>query len=153
MKSKDVYEKFTNITKELLDSVCVGDLIRINDWKKPLRVKGVSKDYFVMATKQFGKCVYSVCEKKPWKGTRHNSMVGGMFHVGTDGWVFGSPIWLDFNEDGKYDFDNPEATKAYLDSFELPEGEEEHSFISPRRAVPIETLYIKKAGIKGRRII
>lgn len=145
MKDKSGYEKFTDVTKELLDSVCVGDLIKINDWKKPLRVKGVSKNYFVMATKQFGECVYSVCEKKPWKGTRHNSMVGGMFHVGDDSWIFGSSVWLDFNEDGRYDFDNPEAVKAYLDTFELPEGKEEHSSLSERRAVPINTIYIKKA--------
>lgn len=145
MKDKASYKKFTDVTKELLDSVCVGDLIKINDWKKPLRVKGVSKNYFVMATKQFGKCVYSVCEKKPWGGTKHNSMVGGMFHVGDDDWIFGSSAWLDFNNDGEYNFNNPEAVNAYLNTFELPEGEEGRSALSERRAVPIYTFYIKKA--------
>ena len=62
---KNGYEQHTTITKELLDGIKVGDLIKVNDWKKPLRVKGVSDNYFVMATKQFGDTIYSVCEKKP----------------------------------------------------------------------------------------
>lgn len=57
------YETHVEITKELLDSIKVGDLIKINDWKKPLRVMGVSKNYFVMAVKQFSDTVYSACEK------------------------------------------------------------------------------------------
>lgn len=138
------YKAFTEITKELLDGVAVGDLIKVNDWKKPLRVKGVSKDYFVMATKQFGETVYSVCEKKPWGGIRHNAMIGGMFHVGTDGWIFGSPVW----SGSGYDFDDAEKTKKYLETFELPEEAEDHSFISPRRAIPIFEIYIKREGEK-----
>lgn len=86
---KNGYEQHTTITKELLDGIKVGDLIKVNDWKKPLRVKGVSDNYFVMATKQFGDTIYSVCEKKPWGGIRYNAMVGGMFHVGRDSWTFG----------------------------------------------------------------
>lgn len=129
------YEKHVEITKELLDTIKVGDLIKINDWGKPLRVKGVSENYFVMATKQFGDTIYSVCEKKKWDGTRYNSMRGGMFHCACDNWVFG---WSGFK--GDYDFDNEELTAAYLDTFEKGE-----SSISPRSAIAIETLYIKRA--------
>lgn len=125
------YKTYVEITKELLDGIEVGDLIKVNDWKKPLRVKAVSENYFVMATKAFGKAEYSVCEKKPWDGIRYNSMIGGMFHVGDDSWVFG---WSE-----GYDFDNPEIATRYLQSFE--DGESE---ISPRRAVPIFTIQIKK---------
>ena len=39
---KKSYEQYTDITKELLDSIRVGDLVKVNDWKKPPRVKGVS---------------------------------------------------------------------------------------------------------------
>lgn len=136
------YKVFTNITKEVLDSVKPGDLIKVNDWKKPLKVIAVSENYFVMARKLFDKWEYSVCEKKPWNGIRHNAMIGGKFHVGTDSWVFGSPTWLDFDCEG-YDFDNLEASQAYIKSFELPEGDIGHSCISPRNAVPIASIYIK----------
>lgn len=136
------YKIFINITKEVLDSVKPGDLVKVNDWKKPLKVIAVSENYFVMARKLFGKWEYSVCEKKPWEGVKYNSMIGGKFHVGTDGWIFGSPTWLDFNCE-EYDFENLEASQAYINSFELPEGDIEHSFISPRNAIPIKTIYIK----------
>ncbi len=141
---KQEYEHHTTITKELLDSIKVGDLIKVNDWKKPLRVKGVSENYFVMSTKTFGKTDYSVCEKKPWDGIRHNSMVGGMFHVGTDAWIFGSPV---FKDGDYYNFENKELTYDYLKSFELSEMEEDHSFISHRTSVPIYNIFIKRTNI------
>ena len=125
------YKTYVEITKELLDQIEVGDLIRVNEWKKALRVKAVSENYFVMTAKAFGKTNYSVCEKKQWDGIRHNMMIGGLFHVGTDSWVFG---WKE-----GYDFDNPEIAGRYLQSFE--DGESE---ISPRGAVPIFTIQIKK---------
>ena len=49
------------LTKDVLDSIKVGDLIKINDWKRPMRVKAVTENYFVMAYKAFGAWVYSVC--------------------------------------------------------------------------------------------
>lgn len=146
MSKKREYKIHENITKELLDTIKVGDLIKVNDWKKPLRVKGVSKDYFVMATNQFGKCVYSVCEKKPWGGIRYNSMVGGKYHVGTDNWIFGAPVWLNFGDGyGGYDFENAEATAAYLATFELPVGETGRSCLSERSGMPIDVIHIKRS--------
>lgn len=136
------YKIFINITKEVLDSVKPGDLVKVNDWKKPLKVIAVSDNYFVMARKLFGEWEYSVCEKKPWGGIRYNAMIGGKFHVGTDGWVFGSPTWIDFDCE-EYDFDNLEASQAYINSFELSEDNRDHSIISPRNAVPIASIYIK----------
>lgn len=59
------YVVYESITKELLDTVNVGDLILTNDSKQPLRVYGVSPNYFVMARRAFGQWLYSVCEKKP----------------------------------------------------------------------------------------
>jgi len=131
------YEFHDNITKELLDGVKTGDLIKVNDWKSPLRVRGVSENYFVMSRRAFGKCIYSVCEKKPWKGIRYNAMVGGMFHVGRDNYIFGAPI--DFGDTDYYDFDNQEATAEYLNLFESDECE-----LSYRNAIPIYKLYIKR---------
>jgi hypothetical protein len=141
---KSEYRNFTDVTKEILDNIKVGDLIKVNDWNKPLKVRAVSENYFVMASRMFGKWDYSVCEKKVWIGIKHNSMVGGKFHVGTDGWLFGSPVWYEFNCNG-YDFDNTEASQAYISAFELPRSHREHAFISPRNAVPIFSISIKSS--------
>ena len=48
------------ITREVLDSIKIGDYIRCNDWKRAMRVYGVSDNYFVVARKAFGKWIYSV---------------------------------------------------------------------------------------------
>ena len=128
------YEVYDTITKEILDSVQVGDLVKINDWKMPYRVKGVSENYFVMTRKQFGDNWYSVCEKKPWEGLRYNAMIGGMFHIGTDNLVFGMP-------DGDYSFNDAAKTKDYLQSFENGESE-----LSMRTSVPITRIAIKRGS-------
>ena len=126
------YTHYKTIDKHILDTeIQVGKLVKINDWKKPLRVVGVSENYFVMKQNMFGKVLYSVCEKKPWDGIRHNSMIGGMFHCGTDNMVFG---FIDFD----YKFDDEQEIKRYLNAFESGEIE-----LSHRTAVPIYGLYVK----------
>lgn len=125
------YRHYDNITKEILDSIKVRNLIRINDRKRGTRVVGVSDNYFVMIRKVCGNIAYSVCEKKPWGGIRYNAMRGGMFHCSTDNTLFG---YMDFD----YKFDDEEQIKRYLDAFESGEIE-----LSVRRAVPIYDLYVK----------
>lgn len=142
------YEHYVGeqVTKELLDSIKLGDLIKVNDWTKPLRVKGTSENYFVMATKQFGKTLYSVCEKKRRQEGQHNRMTPNMFHVSRDAWVFGWMGWKDFNLNDNYSYqlDNPEWVEAYLKSFEyVPEGQE-LSRLSERVGIPIEEIWIKR---------
>ena len=109
---------------------------RSNDWTKPLRVKAVSENYFVMVSNLFGKPMYSVCSKLPWKGVRHNAMTGCMFHCGADNWIFGSPLSLQY--ENLYRFENEEANQAYLQEFENGEAK-----ISERNGVPIYDLYVK----------
>ena len=128
---KKEYTYYTDITKEILDYIIVGMLVKINDWKKPMKVVGVSENYFCMIQKVCGKICYSICEKKPWGGIRYNEMRGGMFHCGTDNMVFGYP---GFN----YEFDDEEQIKDYLKAFESEKIE-----ISARNAVPIFRLYVK----------
>lgn len=130
------YTHYTNVTKEILDAIKVGDLIKINNWKRPMRVKAVSENYFVMTQKVCGATCYSVCEKLPWGGIRYNSMVGGMFHCGTDNWVFGCPISIFYNN--LYEFENEESNQAYLQEFERGVSE-----LSTRSAVAIYDLYVK----------
>ena len=85
------YNKYQglSITKELLDSIEIGDLIKINDWGKPLRVKCVSKNYVALAIKLFNKNIYSIIEKKMRIQGNHNEMQKGKFHVGPDNMIFG----------------------------------------------------------------
>ena len=126
------YIVYDQITKEVLDSVEVGDLVKCNDWKVPYRVKGVSENYFVMTRKQFGEQYYSICEKKPWTGIRHNAMTGGMFHIGPDNMVFG---W------DSYDFDDKAVMDRYLQALENREIE-----ISHRGGCPVVSISIKKGA-------
>lgn len=125
-----VYLRHEKITKEVLDTVQVGDLVKCNDWNVPYHVKGVSENYFVMTRKQFGQTYYSICEKKPWPGVRHNAMTGGMFHIGPDHWIFG---WS-----GGYDFDNEANVEEYLQSLESGE-----TAISERRGCPLTRIAVK----------
>ena len=126
------YEVYTNITKKVLDSVQVGDLVKCNHWKLAYRVKGVSANYFVMARNMFGQTSYSICEKKPREAGRYNAMTPGMYHIGPDSWIFG---WRDFS----YNFDNFLAVVEYLDSLERGETE-----ISERRGCALYRIAIKK---------
>jgi len=87
-KVKNEYITYENLTKEILDTVKVGDLVKCNDWKSPIRVVGVSDNYFIMATNKFGKVLYSICQKKIADHNR-NYYHEGKFRIGTDNYVFG----------------------------------------------------------------
>lgn len=133
---KTEYIHYSNVTRKDLDTIKVGDLVKVNDWTRPMRVKAVSDNYFVMTQKQFGKTYYSVCSKLSWDGARYNAMRGGMFHCGPDSWIFGSPVSIDY--ENVYQFENEEANKAYLKEFE--DGE---AWISERGGIAIYDLYVK----------
>ena len=132
------YTHYTNVTREILDTIKVGDLIKVNDWKKPMRVKAVSENYFVMTQNMFGDTWYSVCSKLPWDGVMYNSMRGGMFHCSTDNMIFGSILVADYPD--LYKFENEEANQKYLQEFENGNLE-----LSERRGIAIYDLYVKAA--------
>lgn len=134
--------KGEEVTRDVLNTVKVGDLVKINNWKRPFRVKGVSKDYFLMMQNMFGKMHYSVCEKKRYQSGKHNNMTNNKFHCGTDHWIFGSNVWLEYG-DGSFQGDNVEAVKAYLKTFELPDNNVNKSKLSHRSSIPINEIYIK----------
>lgn len=129
---KNIYRD-KEITKEILDSIKVGDKVRCNDWKRAKKVVGVSQNYFVMATKCFGKWLYSVCEKKTFKGIRYNALVGGYFSIGTDNRVFGTSM------ENAYEFDNEIFVKEYLNAFENGECE-----LSMRRSCALVSIEIRR---------
>ncbi|MDF2568642.1 MAG: hypothetical protein K0R55_246 [Sporomusa sp.] len=125
------YTTYTEVTKEILDTIKVGDLVKVNDWKKPMQIKGVSVNYAVMVKKQFKDTYYSVIEKKPRTAGQHNAMLQGYFHCGKDDWIFGD------SEFG-YKFDDAEAVARYLHKFEI-----EEAHLSERNAIPILELQVK----------
>jgi hypothetical protein len=47
MRKYEVYDK-PNITKELLNTIKVGDSIKVNTWKRPMKVIAVSENFFIM---------------------------------------------------------------------------------------------------------
>lgn len=132
------YTHYNNITREILDTIKVGDLIKVNNWESPMEVKAVSENYFVMTEGTGDERYYSVCSKLPWDGIRYNSMVGGMFHCGTDNWVFGSSLQSEY--ENVYYFENDECNKKYLEAFEQKECE-----LSFRTSIAIYDLYVKTA--------
>lgn len=48
---------------EKLKSIKVGDLVKVNNWKKAMRVKAVSENYVIMSQKAFGTSLYSIIDK------------------------------------------------------------------------------------------
>ena len=139
------YTHYTNITRDILDTIKVGDRIKVNNWRSPMTVKAVSNNYFVMTQtiedKLSSRTYYSVCSKLPWAsdGAVHNRMRGGMFHCSTDDRLFGSILALDYPY--LYQFENEEANNKYLMQFETGEIE-----LSERNGIAIYDLYVKAAN-------
>lgn len=136
-----VYKRYSKsqITKEILDQIQIGDLVKINDWDKPLRVKGVSENYFVMAQDLHDiekPLEYSVFSKIPFQGIGYgrDGKIQGDYFCGPDFWLFGD---IDFN----YKFDNQESIQKYLNKFETGEAE-----ISMRNSVAVYSIQIKKCS-------
>lgn len=134
-----VYKRYSKsqITKEILDQIQIGDLVKINDWGTPLRVKGVSENYFVMAQDLHDiekPLEYSVFSKIPFQGIGYgrDGKIQGDYFCGPDFWLFGD---IDFD----YKFDNPESIQKYLNKFETGEAE-----ISMRNSVAVYSIQIKK---------
>ena len=129
------YKLYQNVTREILDSIKVGDLVKVNDWDAPLTVKAVSDNYFVMS----GNSCYSVCSKIPWDGVRHNEMVGGMFHCGPDDRIFGSMLQMECED--LYKFNNDDYNQKYLQEFE-----DGNNNVSERNGIAIYSLYVQSGS-------
>lgn len=123
MENKHINHKI--ITKELLDSIKVGDEIKCNDWDESMRVVGVSDNYFIMVHGNY----YSICEKKPIDHTR-NYYTKDSFRIGDDDLVFGKI--------GGYKWEDEDFVKKYLDELETGETQ-----LSARRAVDLKKITIK----------
>lgn len=123
--SKKVYELFERPTKELLDTIKVGDMIKCNNWKESYKVKAVSENYFIATRPFFGDAMYTICHKAN-AGFNHNGIIPDLPYIGPDNYVFG-------NYDYKDDCDD--AIK------ELESGEME---VSVRNGVALYQIQIKR---------
>jgi hypothetical protein len=133
MKTYQIYEK-ENITKELLNTIKTGDLIKVNDWKKPMRVIGVSENFFIMRQSFFKDYLYSICEKNK-RGYEYNlsyqphrGFAEDEFICGPDNMIFGI-----------YDYAKDEDIPLALEALENGEIE-----VSQRRGLGIHHIEIKR---------
>lgn len=125
---KDNYLEYRDedISRESLEKIRKGYLVKLNNWKVPFKVMSVSENYFVMIRKQFGKTRYSVCDKV--------NLIAG-----TDDRIFG------YLPKGEYDYEkislyeNEEFLNEYLESFEKGEIK-----ISLRNRIKLTEVYYKK---------
>ncbi|MEG0409108.1 MAG: hypothetical protein RR623_09565 [Bacilli bacterium] len=131
---KSIYRGYNQdeITLDLLNSLVIGDKVKINDWKQPLTVKGISENYVIMNRRYKGdNYSYAIIEKKK-SSYRHNGREwNDMFICGTDDRVVGSVYG--------YAFNNQKYIDGYLDYLETSEID-----ISYRNRVCIEYISIRK---------
>lgn len=97
----------------------VNDIIKINDWKRGLRIKAISEDgrWIIASSKAFGSSMYSIIDTKEMR-------------AGTDNYVFGI-----------YEYANEEDCKKAMN--ELENGTME---IGRRNACDIKNIYVN--GVK-----
>lgn len=139
MKSKNqgyVCYSANEINKSVLDSIEVGDLVKVNDWIKPMRVKFVTENGFAMTQKNFRDTYYSIFPKRTYE-EEVNPEERGMYRCGADNWICGSDLCNDYEK--LYEFENPEASAAYFRAF--GDGETD---LSMRKSIAVFKLYIKK---------
>lgn len=134
MKQYETYQK-ENITKELLNSLKVGDLVKVNAWKKPMRIVATSENFFIMLRKHFDTYMYSICEKNK-RGTAYNLLYKPNRGYDEDEFVCGKDNYVF----GKFDYENEEDCKKALK--ELESGEME---VSTRSGLGISLLSVKRA--------
>lgn len=133
MSKYEIYDK-PNITKELLNTIKTGDYIKVNTWKRPMKVIAVSENFFIMWKPHFGTWSYSICEKNK-RGTSYNlsyrpkrGYMNDEFVCDPDNYVF-----------GKYDYNDVGECQDAL--VELESGEME---VSTRHGLGIWHLEIKR---------
>lgn len=127
------YDYYDCITREILETIEINDLVKCNDWVKPMRVVAVSENYIFLTKKHFTEHMYSIIEKKECN-FNHNEMREGMYHCGIDDLVF----------DLNIDFDNKDECSEILEDFEIGE-----IALSVRRSIPLSTIQIKKERLRN----
>jgi hypothetical protein len=133
MNKYEIYEK-QDITKELLNTIKVGDFIKVNTWKRPMKVIAISENFFIMWKPCFETYMYSICEKNK-RGYAHNMFYRPKCGFDSDEFVCGPDNYVF----GKYDYDDAEECEEALKDLESGEME-----VSQRRGWGIWHLEIKR---------
>lgn len=120
-------KKYKKITIQILNSIKIGNFIKINDWDNFLEVKAISKNFIIIADEN----EYSIISKIP--RIYENQ---GMFFCGPDNWIFGSTLSAEY--ENLYKFINEKANNLYLS--ELESGK---TALSERNSVAIYHMVIK----------
>jgi hypothetical protein len=111
MNKYEIYEH-PDITKELLNTIKVGDFIKVNTWKRPLKVIAVSENFFIMWRPHFKTWMYSICEKNK-RGYAHNMIYRPECGFDDDEFVCGADDHFT-----KYDYSNEKECKKALKELE-----------------------------------
>jgi len=111
--TKKVYKNYDEATQEILDSIKVGDLIKISDWAKPYRVIAISKNHIIMTAKRFKDTYYSIFSKIP-ADDNYNNMEKGFFYAGSLQWGIIK----------SYDWNSKDSMQEMLNDLEDPKVED-----------------------------
>lgn len=128
------YDTYTlsDLNREFFDGIEVGDYVKINDWRRGMRVYGVSENYILAATKSFnGQWAYSII-KKVFRAGQFTNASKNSFICGPDDRVFG------FRHQHAYEFDNEDFVQKYL------KGLEEQRIGLSHMAVPIREVRLRR---------
>lgn len=105
---------------KVINSLQVGNMVQINDWDKPMIVRGVSEHYVVVSNLFDNDCEYTILSREP-NTIAYNGIPCGACICAADWWLFG--ILLDGYNDFEYHFANQDWTTKYLESLEKGETE------------------------------
>lgn len=119
-----------DITRDILDHIKIGDRVKLNGDKRPMRIIATSENYMLAIQNVFGNTLYSVISKNKAKHNRNN-VTKGRYYYGADNWISG------YRNQGHH-WENKEWLKTYLESFESGETE-----ITTRNSVDLEKIAIK----------
>ena len=135
MKKYNKYEH-KDITKELLDTIKVNDFVKINTWKRPMKVIAISENFIIMWRKHFKTFAYSILEKFK-RGYSHN-LINDNCGFSFDDFVCGPD-----NSYCKFDYSNKDDCEKALE--ELENGNLE---VSTRHGWGVHYIEIKKVEEK-----
>lgn len=133
---KEFFAEYHNdeITKDVIDSLGVGDIFKINCWDIEMTVKGISANYIIASNGER----YTIISKT--KGTAKMNYNGrdysNKYYCAADDWIFGHPDKIDYPD--IYIFNTKESVDVYLNSLEKGETR-----MSVRNREPINILYVK----------
>ena len=112
------------VTKEDLDKIKIGDYVKINNWSRGMKVRQVSDNYILCASRSFdGQFRYAVISKTPIEFTK-NDITEKHYYYGKDNTISdGYHIF--------YNFDDDNICREYIRKFDAGELKISHKVREP----------------------